>query len=314
MNYEELKKLVLEKLKVYPKYKERAIQELMRAKIAYDNDVNLVDELTNLKSNNNLSDGYILPFFLSLAEEPTEIKPIELKQVKAGGGGGLDIDSDISTAGKPKLKSYLEKKYGKEHIVSVGTYAAIGKASAIKDILRKEGVAFALSNKFCSELKDENSFEEDMENYKHNFPDLYRFYETYKPLLDFVPRISNMYRSIGKHAGGVMVLDKPVYECVPVVRVHRPTSEQKEGETKYELATAFTESGSAPELDDLGFVKYDLLAISQLDTIDNALNMAEKDGFFKIEDDDGIIKIVSKAYLLEKGLTKEEIDSIGENV
>ena len=297
MDYSELKEKTLGWIKTNPSFKDRAVQELLRAKIAYDNGINLVDELNDLKSKNELSDGYVLPAILGLAELK-ELVPIELKQVKAGGGGGLDIDSDISTAGKPLVKEYLEKKYGKEHICSVGTYTTIGMASAIKDILRKENVNFSVSNKFCSELNNELSFEENMEVYKTNHPDLYHIYEQYKVYLDFVPKIGNMYRSVGKHAGGVMVLDKPVYECVPVIR------------PQGELATAFTESGSSPELDDLGYVKYDLLAISQLDTIDNALEMAEKDGFFEIEDDDGIVKIVSKAYLLEKGMTEEEINEL----
>ena len=102
----------------------------------------------------------------------------------------------------------------------------------------------------------------------------------------------------GKHAGGVLILDKPVYECLPVIS------------PKGEISSAFVESSSSTDLDELGFVKYDLLAISQLDTIDSALDLAEKDGFFKIIDDDGITKIVSKAYLLEKGLSEEEINEI----
>ena len=298
MDYSELKELTLNKIKEFPQYKERAIQELMRAKIAYDDGIKLYDELVDLKQKDDLSDGYILPFFLGLYEEPKELLPIELKQVRPGGGGGLDIDSDISTAGKPMVKEYLERKYGKEHICSVGTYTTIGMASAIKDILRKEEVNFSVSNKFCKELDNDLSFEENMEVYKEKFPDLYNIYTRYKVALDFVPKVSNMIRGNGKHAGGVMVLDRPVYECVPVIR------------PQGEIATAFTESGSSPELDDLGYVKYDLLAISQLDTIDEALKMAEEDGFFKIEDDDGIVKIVSKAYLLEKGLTEEEINEI----
>lgn len=295
MDYSELKEKTLEWIKNHVEFKERAIQELMRAKIAFDNGIDLINELNSLKQEDKLADGYILPVILGLAELK-EIVPIELKQTRAGGGGGLDIDTDISTAGKPLVKEYLEKKYGKEHICSVGTYTTIGMASAIKDILRKEGVNFSVSNKFCSELDKEASFEENMESYKSNHPDLYHVYEQYKPFLDFVPKISNMIRSVGKHAGGVMVLDEPVYECVPVIR------------PQGELATAFTESGSSPELDDLGYVKYDLLAISQLDTIDETLKMAEADGFFKIEDDDGIIKIVSKAYLMEKGMTEEELN------
>lgn len=297
MNFNELKKKSLEWLKNNPEYKLRLTEELAKAKIAYDNDIDLVDELKKLKEEDNLSDGYLLPAVLGLTEL-TELKPIELKQVKNGDGGGLDIDTDISSAGKPLVHQYLEEKYGKDHVLSVGTFTTIGMASAIKDILRKEKVPFTVSNKFCSELNNELTFEQNMENYKNSFPELYGIYLQHKAYLDFVPYLGNVERGIGKHAGGCLILDKPIYECIPVVRVQG------------EIASAYTESGSKQELDQLGYIKYDLLAISQLDIIDDSLDMAEKDGFYKIEDDDGIIKIVSKAYLLEKGIPEEEIEKI----
>lgn len=295
MEYNELKETCLNWLKDNPNYKQRMIKELSKAKIAYDNGINLVDELKELKEKNNLAEGYLIPAALGL-EELTELKPIELKQVKVGGGGGLDIDIDISSAGKPLVKKYLEDKYGKENVLSVGTYTGIGMASAIKDLLRKEKVDFSISNKFCSELDPELSFQENMENYKKNFPDQYNLYLKYKHILDFVPKFSTANRNCGKHAGGCLILPKPVYECIPVIRVQG------------ELASAFVENGANTDLDSLGYVKYDLLAISQLDIIDNALDMNEN--FYKIVDDDGITKIVSKAYLLEKGMSEEEIEKI----
>lgn len=295
MEYNELKETCLNWLKNNPTYKNRLIKELSRAKIAYDNGINLVDELNKLKEENNLCEGYLIPAILGL-EELTELKPIELKQVKPGASGGLDIDSDISTAGKPLLKAHLEEEYGKDHILSVGTFAAIGMSSAIKDLLRKEKVEFAVSNKFCSYLDPELSFEENMKNYKDNYPDMYNIYLKYKAILDFVPKFSDAIRSISKHAGGCLILPKPIWECVPVVRAQG------------ELASAFVENGANQDLDSLGVVKYDLLAISQLDIIDETLKM-NKD-YYKIVDDDGITKIVSKAYLLEKGMSEEEIGKI----
>ena len=91
MNYEELKSLVLGKIKEYPQYKQRALQELMRANIAYQNNINVVDNLNKLKEENDLSDGYILPFFLGLYDEPKELKPIELVQVNQGTDSGLVV-------------------------------------------------------------------------------------------------------------------------------------------------------------------------------------------------------------------------------
>lgn len=290
MNYEELKSLVLGKIKEYPQYRQRALQELMRANIAYQNNINVVDDLNKLKEENDLSDGYILPFFLGLYDEPKELKPIELVQVNDGDGGGLDIDVDLSSAGKELVKQHLIEQYGKDRVFGVGTYTTIAISSAIRDILRMEKVDFKSANNFCAEIDTELSFEENMENYRKNFPQLYDFYLAHRTGLDYVPKICNMIRGTGTHAGGIVILDKPIYEYIPVIRV------------RGELSTAFTESGSQQELDGLGLIKYDALAISQLDVIDEALNLAEKDGFYLIEDDDGIQKIVSKAYLLEKGI------------
>jgi len=88
----------------------------------------------------------------------------------------------------------------------------------------------------------------------------------------------------GKHAGGVVVLDRPVYELIPVDRVSG------------NLVTAFPESGQVQTLDEVGVVKFDILGISILDVIANTLdNINEK--LYLIEDDDGIKKIVPESYV-----------------
>ena len=292
MTYEELKIKVLDWIKSNEDYKERAFQELSRAKIAYDDGVNVVDEIFKLKEKNDLAEGYLIPAILGIYNiRENTISPIELKQTKPGSGGGLDIDSDISTAGKPLLKAHLEEKYGKDRVLSVGTYTTIGLAPAIKDILRKQGVDFKVSNAFTKELDNDMSFEENMANYRAKFPELYKTYLKYKIWLDIVPKFCNAQRGKGQHAGGIVVLPKPVYELTPVIR------------TKDGISTAFTESSSAMILDDTGIIKYDMLAISQLDIIDNALDLADE--YYEIIDDDGIRKIVGRGYLIEKGIDFE---------
>lgn len=88
----------------------------------------------------------------------------------------------------------------------------------------------------------------------------------------------------GKHAGGVAVLSKPVYEIAPVDKVSG------------NLVTAWPESGQVQTLDEAGIVKYDILGISILDVIANTIdNINEK--LYLIEDDDGIEKIVPESYI-----------------
>lgn len=280
MNYEELKEFCDEKIKEFPQYKNRYIKEISKAKIAYDNKINLFKELK--KNEKELSHRYIIPFLLGFTTEVLDL-PIELKQAKSGGGGGLDIDTDVSSAGKEKIKIYLEEKYGKDRVISVGTYSSLGLSSAAKDILRKEKVEFKESNDFCSFFETELTFEENIESFKKNNKPAYDFYLRYKEKLDYVPKILNKIRSVGRHAGGILILPKPVWNFIPVERVQG------------ELVSSFVESGASTQLDELGIIKLDILAITVLDVIDNAVDMITEKLFLIIED--GIEKIVPFSYI-----------------
>jgi DNA polymerase III alpha subunit len=87
----------------------------------------------------------------------------------------------------------------------------------------------------------------------------------------------------GKHAGGIAILDSPVCERLPVERV------------RGELVTAFPESSQEQVLDELGIVKFDVLAISIFDVIRDAINLIDEK-LFLIEED-GTRKVVGESYL-----------------
>lgn len=283
--FEDLKKIVAQKIREYPEYKERALKELRRAKWL-DKEVSMYDEIMEV----DCDDRYVLPFFLGKTDKVDLSKPLEIVQIKRGGSGGLDIDTDFEPKAKEAAKQMLIEKYGPERVMGVAAYGTVGLASAIKDILRKCDVPFKESNDFCKELNEELSFEENMKMYAENYPALYETYERNKAYLDFTPRIMGQVRQVGQHAGGCLIMDKPVWEYIPVVH------------TKDGVASAFVENGGNTELDELGVIKYDFLAITVLEVISNAVESVESmgDSFVKIEDDDGIVKIIPKSYLQNK--------------
>lgn len=286
MNFNELKELVINKLKDYPEYKDRAIKELRRAKWLIENDnINIADEL--LSSDKEIDDRYVLPFFLGKTTKVDLSKPLEVVQVREGGGGGLDIDTDYEPKAKEFIKKWLIEELGQDKVMGVGTYTTVGLASGIKDILRKCDVPFKESNDFCKELNNEISFEENMEYYKNNFPDLYKIYDRYQAYLDFTPKIMNGVKNCGQHAGGVLILDKPVWNYIPVIH------------TKDGVASAFVENGSNTELDEMSLTKLDCLSISVLEVISNAVDSIDEE-LILIEDDDGIVKTVGASYLKNK--------------
>ena len=278
-SFDELKKIVAEKIKQYPEYKDRAIKELRRAKWL-EKEFSVYDEIMEV----DCDDRYVLPFFLGRTDHVDLTKPLEIVQIKQGGSGGLDIDTDFEPKAKEAAKQMLIEKYGPERVMGIAAYGTVGLASAIKDILRKAEVPFKDSNNFCKELDDELSFEENMESYKNNFPELYELYKKNKTMLDMVPKIIGQRNHVSQHAGGCLLLDTPIWEHIPVVH------------TKDGVCTAFVENGGLAELDDLGIIKYDFLAITVLETINNAVEMIDEP-LVRIIDDDGIEKIVPSSYL-----------------
>lgn len=281
MNLEELKKTCDEKIKEFPQHEKKYKTEISKAKIAYENNIDLYEDL--VKNKEKISKRYIIPFLLGFTNKVID-RPIELKQAKIGSGGGVDIDVDLSSAGKEIVTKHLKEKYGEDRVISVGTYSSLGQASAIKDILKREGVEYSQANLFCSFIDSELKFEENIENFKQNNKTAYEFYLKHKNALDYVPKILKKIRAVGRHAGGVLILPSPVYEHIPVERVQG------------ELVSAFVESGSSTILDELGYTKYDLLAITVLDVMDNAIDMINEK-IYLIEDDDGIIKAVPESFL-----------------
>ena len=278
-SFEELKNITLPKVKEEHKY--RLARELYRANIAYNNGINVID---TIKETKNISNAYVIPYILGITKTVDLTKPIDIVSIKPG-SGGLDIDSDIAGLGKDLVIKHLQEKYGKERVVYVGTYTEEGIKPAVKDLLRKEGVSFKESNDFCMAFNPElENWEDILNDLKEKNPIQYGFYLNHKVFLDFVPKLQHFIRGKGTHAGGCMIFEKPVYEWTPVNRV------------KDDIATAYTESGSAPVLDEYGLIKLDILGLNTCDLIDKTVESIEEE-LVEIEDDDKIIKIVPISYI-----------------
>lgn len=255
--------------------------ELIYAKNCYDNNIDLYIDLENHKE--ELNNSGVIPYLLGITEKIDLSLPLETEQIKRGDSGGLDIDSDISPEAKIFVEKYLREKYGEDRVINIGTYGKLGKLSAIKDVLKYAKVPFQESNNFTKEL-GEGTFEEDLENFKSKNKKLYSFYESHKEWLDNVKGIENKIRSVGMHAGGISILDQPVYKRIPVAL---------SGEN---IVSAFSESGNSTECDLLGIQKYDFLGLKTLDIIKNTIEFCNET-IYEIEDDDGIIKYVPESYI-----------------
>lgn len=274
-----LKTFCDEKIKKYPQYNDLYSREIIFAKRYYDNGINLVE----LLQENKPSKKYIIPFLLGITDEVVD-EEWEYKFVSEE-SGAIDIDTDFSSAGKEMIQNYLLEKYGEDRVLHVGTFTKLGLASAAKDLLRIYKIDYVRSNGFTKILDRGLSWEDNIENIRENFTEQYKFYQENKSVLDLVPYFINKIRQSGKHAGGIVISDEPIYKLIPIDRVSG------------EVCTAFPESAQQQVLDELGVIKFDILGISILDVIRETINMIEEKLFLIIEDD--IQKIVPESYIQE---------------
>lgn len=276
--YRELKKYCDEKIKKYPQYEKMYRKEIVMAKRYYGNNRNLFEELSSKKIKNN----YVIPFLLEITNN---VKNEDLKTcfVRKELSGAIDIDSDFSSSGKKMIQEYLLQKYGEDRVIHVGTFTKLGPSSAAKDLLRIYKIDYGHSNEFTKVLDKSMTWKQNIENLKENFQEQYKFYEQNKSVLDLVPYFINKTRQSGKHAGGIVITDEPIYKLIPVDKVGG------------EMCTAFPESNQEQVLDELGVVKFDILAISIMDVIRETVNMVEEK-IFLIEEDN-VLKVVPESYI-----------------
>lgn len=275
--FRELKKYCDEAMKKYPQYEKKYKKELIYAKRFYNNGMNLVEMLKEGRP----STRYVIPFLLGLTEKVTN-EEFEFKFFEAG-NSAVDIDMDFDPIGKQKIQDYLIEKFGKDKVLHVGTFSRLGPASASKDLLKVYKIDFKESNEFTRVLDSKLTWKENLENIETNFPVQWSFYNKHKNILDMVPYFINKIRQGGSHAGGIVILDEPVYKRIPIDRVGG------------NLVTAFPESNQESILDDLGVIKFDILSISILDVIRNTINMVDEKLYLISEDN--VTKIVPASYI-----------------
>lgn len=287
MEFTEFKNLVLEKAKEKKLNKDALIRlrtELFHAEVYYQD---IGDLYEDLKAKEIKNKSGVIPYLLGFTETVELNKPLEFIQVKPGDSGGIDVDSDFSGEGRQKVIAYLKQKYGDDCVTPVGTVTTLQMKNCVKDLLRYVGSTVAEANEFTKELDDELSFEENIKKLLASDSPVKETYLKYQKILDLVPRFLNKPRNVGKHAGGIVLTPKPIWNYCPVEL------------SNDEIVTAFEENGSNTVLDKISLVKLDLLAISVLDTVAETFKLIDEE-LFLIEDDDGLQKIVPESYLLHK--------------
>ncbi|MBQ8927818.1 MAG: DNA polymerase III subunit alpha [Oscillospiraceae bacterium] len=164
-----------------------------------------------------------------------------------------DFDIDFCMEGRPKVKEYVVRRYGSDHVAEIIAFDTMKARAAIRDVGRVMEVPYALCDKAAKLIDWRMSIKEAIDQVAQ-LGELYRSDERIHALLDMAQRVEGMPRHVSTHAAGVVIAASPVSDYVPL---------QKNEDT---IVTQYTMT----VLERLGLLKMDFLGLRNLTIIRDA--------------------------------------------
>ena len=225
-----------------------------------------------------------------------------------------DFDIDFCTDRREETIEYVRSKYGRENVCQIVTFGTMAAKNSIKDVGRVMRVPYSETDRLTKIMdgktsigdllgnrieglrkKAENERDEDKKAELENklgelkavrnseFCEIYETDSTLHRVIDMALKIEGMPRQTGMHAAGVVICQKRIADNVPLSR---------NGE---DITTQFV----AKEIESLGMLKMDFLALVTLTDIKKCVDYIKEDfgreiNFNKIGyDDAGAYSLIS---------------------
>src|SRR5678815_23849 len=184
-----------------------------------------------------------------------------------------DIDVDVSDTDRPKLIEYIKLKYGVGNVAQIITLGTIGAKAALHDATRVLGLPRSISNRMVGSLpKALFGVQPNLTQLSDRDP---------KSVYDLACGLEGLIRQPGVHASGIIVSPEPLSGVIPTWL------------NKTQLTTGFEQK----YLEDMGFVKYDILGLKTLRIIDDCLRMRmrrERDGLDSVPKSQTQLPIINR--------------------
>lgn len=165
-----------------------------------------------------------------------------------------DIDVDFQASRREEVINYIQEKYGKDRVASIMTLMEMKPKVLLKDLARIFSVPFGKINTITKIIPDDLKTWEEVSE----VPEIKHFLDEYPEIRAIAPKLINTVRGQGKHASGQVITRKKISEHISVEKV------------KGNICTCFDMS----TIDNLGYLKLDILGLKTLDVIAKTLEFA----------------------------------------
>jgi DNA polymerase III alpha subunit len=255
MSIEKLKKIINENksnckdLVSHPKFEERLRWELVEIDVQDLSEyfLELIERKEKYENENNLLICVILGICdsVDLSKEPS---------TKMGEFPDVDVDY------LPIVRDYLKnewapKTFGADKVCNIGNYGTFGLKSTLIDMARVHGLDRneILNITTNLKMKDDEGELLTYESALRLYPELKDYCDRNPEVAIATQKLLHRNRSMGKHAGGLILCNQAIDKFVPLVK-------GSEGEA----VSAWVEGLHGQDLGPVGLIKFDLLVVKSL--------------------------------------------------
>ncbi len=175
-----------------------------------------------------------------------------------------DIDVDFCERRRTEVIKYVTEKYGVDSVAQITTFGKMKAKAVVRDVGRALGMAFAETDKIAKLIPEEMKMT--ISKALDAEPELRELASGDKRvarLIDVSKRLEGLSRHASTHAAGVVIGDKPLQEYLPLYRGK-----------KDEIVTQF----NMKMVEKVGLIKFDFLGLRTMTTIQDCLDLIEKQG------------------------------------
>jgi DNA polymerase-3 subunit alpha len=184
--------------------------------------------------------------------------------------GAPDIDSDVGD--RDALLELLREKFGGNNVIPISNYNTFKLKSLIKDISRFYSIPFEEVNAALGPIEDDVKKEvfkpgTDKNLFVLTYEDAMKYSKSLQSFISAHPEVAvpiktlfKQNRSLGRHAGGVIISEN-IAERMPLIL------------SRGEPQTPWVEGMNYKHLEELGWIKFDLLGLETLRIIERCISL-----------------------------------------
>ena len=164
-----------------------------------------------------------------------------------------DIDTDVSSDRRDDVLKLIKKTFGEDRCGQVLTKTPFSAKMLIKDLSARQGIDFQTVNLVTKQLDSDEDY--------HNNSKVMEFLYQHPEVKDYIDPLTGVLKSLGVHAGAVIVFDDVMDKYVSTVSI-----------SGNEII-----SNNGAECEAMGFLKNDTLGIEVLDIQRDCLELIQDD-------------------------------------